>query len=468
MALLKVRQTNGPNVHLADDSTIKATAMGLLPLTSALSDTAKHTYIFGELSTPLISLGQLCNDGCNVLLTRKNLVAVKNNTIVLTGTRNPIDKLWDVPLPQQPTPITTSEWTTVPVTKLTTHNNNNQSISSTQRPSSLSNNNRYAPLFIADDNKQHKANIILRADKSKMELAQWLHACCGSPTINTFCKAIDKGNFITWPGLTSNLIKNNLPLVQATAKGHLNQERKNLQSTKPGIILNKNIKIEADIKQENDLFPSSDSPNNRTHQCFATIESFETTAKAYSDQTGRFPFTSSRGNQYLMIIYDYDSNAILHEPLKNRTATELTRAWTAIHQRLSIGGSKPEIYILDNEFSTEFETNMKNFDVKFQLVPPHIHRRNAAERAIQTFKHHFLAILASCDRDFPIKEWDRLLDQAEITLNLLRNFQNQPKVICLCISLWSLRFQRYPVRSTRHQSTTPSKNRTTRFMVFPL
>ena len=30
----------------------------------------------------------------------------------------------------------------------------------------------------------------------------------------------------------------------------------------------------------------------------------------------------------------------------------------------------------------------------FQLVTPNIHRRNAAERAICTFKAHFLAILA--------------------------------------------------------------------------
>ena len=56
----------------------------------------------------------------------------------------------------------------------------------------------------------------------------------------------------------------------------------------------------------------------------------------------------------------------------------------------------------------------------FQLVPPHTYRANAAERAIQTFKAHFTAGLASVDPDCPVSEWDRLLTQAFITLNLFR------------------------------------------------
>jgi hypothetical protein len=36
------------------------------------------------------------------------------------------------------------------------------------------------------------------------------------------------------------------------------------------------------------------------------------------------------------------------------------------------------------------------------LVPPHCHRRNAAERAIRTFKKHFVARLSSVDPSFPM------------------------------------------------------------------
>jgi hypothetical protein len=43
------------------------------------------------------------------------------------------------------------------------------------------------------------------------------------------------------------------------------------------------------------------------------------TGKIFTDQTGRFPITSSRGNKYVMICYDYDPNNIIAEPLKSHT-----------------------------------------------------------------------------------------------------------------------------------------------------
>ena len=38
--------------------------------------------------------------------------------------------------------------------------------------------------------------------------------------------------------------------------------------------------------------------------------------------------------------------------------------------------------------------------------------------AIKIFKNHFKADLASLDPDFPLSEWDRLISQDEIKLNL--------------------------------------------------
>ena len=71
---------------------------------------------------------------------------------------------------------------------------------------------------------------------------------------------------------------------------------------------------------------------------------------------------------------------------------------------------------------------MEKRKVAFQLVPPHNHRANAAEREIQTFKNHFKAGLASLDPNFPVCEWDRLLPQAFLTLNLLRASRANPKL----------------------------------------
>jgi len=38
----------------------------------------------------------------------------------------------------------------------------------------------------------------------------------------------------------------------------------------------------------------------------------------------------------------------------------------------------------------------------YQLATAHDHRRNIAEKAIQIFKHHFIAILCGTDETFPI------------------------------------------------------------------
>jgi hypothetical protein len=66
--------------------------------------------------------------------------------------------------------------------------------------------------------------------------------------------------------------------------------------------------------------------------------------------------------------------------------------------------------------------------MSYQLVPQHCHRTNAAERAIRTLKEHFKSSLAKVDPAFPIHLWDRLLPQAEITLNLLRSSILHPQL----------------------------------------
>ena len=46
------------------------------------------------------------------------------------------------------------------------------------------------------------------------------------------------------------------------------------------------------------------------------------------NQTGCFPVTSTKDNKYILLVYGYDSDAILTEPIKNRTATAILRAYT--------------------------------------------------------------------------------------------------------------------------------------------
>jgi hypothetical protein len=114
--------------------------------------------------------------------------------------------------------------------------------------------------------------------------------------------------------------------------------------------------------------------------------------------------------------------------MKSRSAAEWVKANYSIHQELTVKGFKPKLQTLDNEASTALKTFFTANDIVYQLVPPHCHRRNAAERAIRTFKEHFVAGISSVDHYFPMHLWDRLLPQAEITLNLLRTSRLHPQL----------------------------------------
>jgi hypothetical protein len=79
----------------------------------------------------------------------------------------------------------------------------------------------------------------------------------------------------------------------------------------------------------------------------ATIDA----GQIYTDQTGRFPVVSRKCNKYIMILYDYDSNAILAQPVKDRTAPELLKAFQVMEQELVSRGLKPKLIKLDTEAS---------------------------------------------------------------------------------------------------------------------
>jgi hypothetical protein len=130
----------------------------------------------------------------------------------------------------------------------------------------------------------------------------------------------------------------------------------------------------------------------------------------------------------VLIAHDCDSNSMLRCPLKNETGAEIKRGWTTTHETLASGGNQPKLHILDNEASADLKKALRKHGLEHQLVPPHLRRQNAVERAIQTWKNHFLAVLAACNLEFPVSKWDRLLFQAELTLNLRRDSRVNPKL----------------------------------------
>jgi hypothetical protein len=140
----------------------------------------------------------------------------------------------------------------------------------------------------------------------------------------------------------------------------------------------------------------------------------------HSDQTGAFPFTSQCDIRYIMVAMHVNANYIFCKPMKNRSEGEMIVAgYQKIVDRMQMANLGLKHHRLDNKTSTAFKEHIKKNGLAHKLVPPSNHRCNLAERAIQTFKHHFISILSRVDDKSPLSLWCHLLGPAELTVNLL-------------------------------------------------
>ena len=361
------------SVQLPNGERLLSTDVATLNLPS-FPPVLRQSHVFPAMTSyPLISVPKLCDHGCTVTFTSTNAFIHRDNQLLLTVPRHHTTKLWHMDLSADHPGTTTAPLPTSPP-------------------------------------QQHCYHILPTRNNS--DLLKWLHQSMFSPSPTTLIKAIRNRQLITFPGLTIDNVRKHLPPSVATAKGHLDQVRKNIQSTKPN-------------DTHEDLFPTPDpTPSN---QIFAVIVDL-TSDKTYSDLTGRFPFTSSSGNKYILVLYHFHSNAILATPLKGRTDTHHTEGLEVLLRPLLLAGFKPDIHMMDNEASQKVKNFLTLNKIAYQLAPPHIHRRNIAERAIRTFKNHFISGLATTDKLFPIHLWDKLIQQCVLTLNLLRRSRCNPNL----------------------------------------
>ena len=128
-----------------------------------------------------------------------------------------------------------------------------------------------------------------------------------------------------------------------------------------------------------DATPTKAEP--RQHDFLATVYNVRNTL--YSDQTGAFPQTSSRGNKYQMVMHEIDSNTTWVEPLPIKTEGSMITARARGLARMRANGLNPKHQILDNEASKKYKDAITLSGMTFQLVPPDDHRRNIAKKAIQ-------------------------------------------------------------------------------------
>eukprot|EP00804_Cyclotella_cryptica_P016130 CCRYP_004246-RA/>CCRYP_004246-RA protein AED:0.35 eAED:0.35 QI:0/0/0/0.75/1/1/4/0/1339 len=288
----------------------------------------------------LFGVGPLCDNGCKVLFDSASATIYdkRDDTILLQGWREPTGaKLWRFSLlpdtiPSHHVPHPTSS-------------NTPSALNATNLPSVCA-------------------------------LVHYLHAAAGFPVKSTWLAAIKAGNYASWPGLTYANASRHCPDSSETIKGHLTQTRKGIRSTKP--------------KPPPVPSPSTLPSPTPSHELHIVTEPI---SKLYTDDMGRFPIRSRSGNQYIMLAYHCDSNAILVEPFQSRHDRHRIAAHGRIMTRLRDRDHPIEHQILDNEASENYRQAItQDWKATYQLVPPNVHRANAAERAIRTFKAHFLSV----------------------------------------------------------------------------
>ena len=106
--------------------------------------------------------------------------------------------------------------------------------------------------------------------------------------------------------------------------------------------------------------------------------------------------------------------------------TTIATTFQSIFNNLVAKGHRPLLNITNNQATAPFKAFLKTENCKWQFVEPNNHQVNAAKRAIQSFKNHFISGLAFTDANWPIQLWDTLTEQACITLNLVQTTRKDP------------------------------------------
>eukprot|EP00804_Cyclotella_cryptica_P020425 CCRYP_014405-RA/>CCRYP_014405-RA protein AED:0.11 eAED:0.09 QI:0/-1/0/1/-1/1/1/0/940 len=326
-----------------------------------------------------------------------------NATSILQGYRCPHTGLWRVPLRQ------------------ITCNINNDTLILDSPCGTKSLNTKYVvpsteeirALLTSSSTREQHSILNVYELPSIQQTIRYLHAAAGFPTKTTWMAAIRRGNYDTWPLVTVANVHKHFPQSEETQQGHMRSQRQGVRSTKT-------------TRHAPPTIPAHTAPSLPHHDIF--VKTYDTRDTVYSDQTGQFPHVSSRGYRYQMILYHTDSNSIWVEPTKNRTEGELILARTRALSRMGACGLSPKRQVLDNEASAAYKQAILDSGMTYQLVPPDDHRRNVAEKAIQTWKDHFVAVISGTADKFPLHLWCQLIPHMERQLNLLRQSNANPKI----------------------------------------
>jgi hypothetical protein len=266
---------------------------------------------------------------------------------------------------------------------------------------------------------------------STKEVVQFLYAALGHPPRATLLTSAQHGNIVTFPGMTPENILQHFLESDKTQKGHMKQIKQGVRSTK--------------VVDKDAMLGYQPKPGVKHKDVFLKV--FDATKKSmFSNQMGKFPITSACGNKYIMVAVKLDGNYIDCEPMQSRKAKSLTEAYQAIFQHWKATGVIfPNWHILNNRAPEELKQAIRENKCRVELTPADQHRQDAAERAIQTFKGHFISVLAGVADGFPIIQWDELLPQTILTLNLLQQSNVAPNISAYAYHHGSFDYNHMPI-----------------------
>ena len=117
---------------------------------------------------------------------------------------------------------------------------------------------------------------------STEQAIRWMHVVCGFPVKSTWLKAVKAGNYIGWPMITTKNFTKCYPDTIETPKGHLNQTRKNVRSTKPTLL-------------PLEISDATSLRGKKQRDVFTNVYNVRETI--FSDQTGQFLKKNTAGQQ---------------------------------------------------------------------------------------------------------------------------------------------------------------------------
>ncbi len=295
--------------------------------------------------------------------------------------------------------------------------------------------------------------------KTRANGISFAHQSLCNPKILTLLKAVQKGFLKGCLNLSKKLILKYLNPSPATAKGHMKWPRHGIKSTHPKTtalvtLLLQIVPPPVWMQLSNDLVPLAiPAPNvigNNCNESIANVFCFGAFADrqsgvVYNDLMGNFPFVSFDGSVCFFVMYHYEAHAIMATPIARLDDQSIFNAYKANFNELAQKGFKPKLNIMDNQATKHIKQFLTEEECKLQLVEPHNHCINTAERAIQTFKDAFISALTTTDRDFPLQLWDKSMPQVINTLNMLRASGINPTKLAYKVLYRPYDWNRYPL-----------------------